>query len=365
MNNVVYLILSIVLSFLITFALTPHVICLAFKKQWFDAVDARKIHHGLIPRVGGMVFVPSALISCIASLAAAVLLENQCLDECQVSLISFGCIFVSLLMIYAEGIVDDIKGVGYKVKFFVHFLCALLVVASGVWINNFYGLFGLYEIPWVFGVPFSILLIMFVINAVNLIDGIDGLCSGLTMVAFLFLATLFYLQDNMAEACLSLSMFGALASYHCFNVFGRVEKHSKIFMGDCGSQVLGLLLGVLAVRYAMYQADNDHSSGTLIVAFSLMIIPCLDVIRVMLGRIRRGANPFLPDKTHIHHLLLAKGWTQRKTRLFIIAVAILFVVLNLVLDARVNVNIVFAIDIALYLLLQQWIVRTKNKVERL
>lgn len=359
MNIIIYLILSFILSFLLTSAVIPQIICIAFKKKWFDTLDARKIHHGLIPRVGGMAFVPSAIATCIMMLVAYCLLgttdeiwpcssSNFCLTSFVINLIALG-------LIYAEGLTDDIKDIGYKVKFMVHFLCAILVVASGIWINNFYGLFGLYEIPWFFGMPFTVLLIVYVINAINLIDGIDGLCSGLTMVAFLFLGSLFYIHGNVIDACLSFSMLGALTSYFWFNVYGKVEKRNKIFMGDCGSQVLGLLLSMLAVKYAMHQAEETSSGDALIVAFSLMIIPCLDVIRVTIGRISRGVNPFLPDKTHIHHLLLARGWSQRKARNFIIVVALFFVILNLLLDTHININIIFIADIMLYMLLLLWI----------
>ena len=364
MNIIIYLILSFILSLLLTAAVIPHIICIAFKKRWFDTLDARKIHHGLIPRIGGMAFVPSAIAASLITLVAYCLLgttnEIWPCSSNKVSLISIAINLLSLGIIYVEGLTDDIKDIGYKVKFIVHFLCAILVVCSGIWVNNFYGLFGLHEIPWFFGMPFTVLLIVYVINAINLIDGIDGLCSGLTMVAFLFLGSLFYKQNNVVDACFSFSMLGALIAYFWFNVYGKVERHTKIFMGDCGSQVLGLLLSMLAVKYAMHQADDNSSSDALIVAFSLMIIPCLDVIRVTIGRINRGVNPFLPDKTHIHHLLLARGWSQRKARNFIIVVAILFVVLNMVLDTHININIIFIADIMLYLLLILWVSKGAN-----
>lgn len=366
MNTIIYLILSLVLGFLITSAVTPYMICLAFKKEWFDTLDTRKIHHGLIPRIGGMAFVPSALVAFVLTFAASTYLGDLTFGgdiSHQLPLSSIVCSFIALWIIYAEGMFDDVKGAGYKIKFLIHFLCALLIVSSGIWVNNFYGLFGLYELPWYFGMPFTVLLIMYIINAINLIDGIDGLCSGLSIVAFMFLGTMFFFEGQLSETLLSMSMLGALIAYFAFNVYGTVERHTKIFMGDCGSQVLGLLLSMLVVRLAMHGGEVTHASHSIIVALAPMVVPCLDVIRVMIGRISRGANPFLPDKTHIHHLLLAKGWSQRKSRTFIILIAIFFIGFNCMLDGKININLIFLADIALYLILQTWISHTLKKVK--
>lgn len=366
MNIIIYLFISLALSFFITSIVTPYIISLAFKKEWFDALDARKIHHGLIPRIGGIAFVPSALIAFVLTFVTSICLDDISFDRNvshQLPLSSIVCCFIALWIIYAEGMFDDVKGVGYKIKFLIHFLCALLIVSSGIWINNFYGLFGLNELPWYVGMPFTVLLIMYIINAINLIDGIDGLCSGLSIVVFLFLGIMFFIENQLAEAILSMSMLGALVAYFRFNVYGKIEQHTKIFMGDCGSQVLGLLLSMLVVRYAMHEEEfSKQLNHTFIVALSPMIVPCLDVIRVMAGRLSRKANPFLPDKTHIHHLLLAKGWSQRKTRLFIIFATVFFIAFNLFLDGKTNINIIFITNIVLYLLLQTWISHNAKQI---
>lgn len=358
MSIIIYLILCIVLSLLITSAIIPYFIYWAYKKKWFDPVNNRKVHKGHIPRVGGMAFVPSALVAYVLTFALSVWLGDVCLDRKtseHFTLSSVICSMIALCTIYAEGVYDDIKEAGYKIKFLVHFLCAILIVASGVWFNSFDGLFGLYEISWFVGMPFTVVFFMYVISAINLIDGIDGLCAGLSGIAFLYLGVLFSLDGRLAEAMLSFSLLGTLMAYFDFNVYGKTQKHTKIFMGDCGSQVLGLLLALLVVRYAMHEGGTIVSDHALILSLSPLIIPCLDVIRVMIGRISRGGNPFLPDKTHIHHLLLAKGWNQRKTRNFIFLIVTFLIVFNLLLSPKIHINVIFATDIVLYIALLLWI----------
>lgn len=352
-HSIVYIIICIVVGAAITLYATPHTIRLAYKRQWFDSLGDRKIHSEIVPRIGGIVFVPALLTACAISFMTSIVLNDESIkDEVYDSdqeVLSFGVI--AMLIIYIEGIIDDIREVGYKQKFLVHFVCALLVVCSGVWLDNLGGLFGLYRIPWYVGMPFSVLLIMYIINAINLIDGVDGLCAGLAMMDFFFIGLLFFLHQELAETCLAMSMFGTLIVFFAFNVYGSIKKRRKIFMGDSGSQVLGLLLSILALTYAA-KAKGDYNSGIAITyAFSMFVIPCLDVIRVMVVRICRGRSPFMPDQSHIHHLLLAKGWSQRKTRNCIFLASTTMTAVNIGLHDKININIISAIDVALYIAL--------------
>ena len=328
-------------------------------------MDGRKVHHGLIPRIGGMAFVPSAMAAFALTAAAAAFSGYDIWKAdggAMVSVSSAICFLVSSGLIYAEGTYDDIKGVGYKVKFLVHFLCATLLVLSGTWLDNLYGLFGLYEIEWYVGMPLTVLFFMYVVSAINLIDGIDGLCAGLAIIAFSYSGMLFYFDNALLEAMLSFSMLGALACFFRYNAHGKAQKHDKLFMGDCGSQTTGLLLALLAVRYCTINKEMPCFSGNaLILSLSPLVIPCLDVLRVMAGRIGRGCNPFLPDQTHIHHLLLAKGWGQRKTRNFIFGFAILIIAADFFLCRKIDANLVLATDVVLYAGLIRWITHSVGR----
>ena len=130
----------------------------------------------------------------------------------------------------------------------------------------------------------------------------------------------------MGEYVYSLIAFatlGAVVQFFYYNVFGKAEKQRKIFMGDTGALTIGILLCFLALKLCSHNAVDMQGINPLVVASAPLIVPCFDVVRVFMGRIRRGNNPFLPDKTHIHHKLMAIGMTPRLTMITIILCSII------------------------------------------
>lgn len=171
-----------------------------------------------------------------------------------------------------------------------------------LWINDLYGLLGIYAIPNWIGIPFTILTIVFITNAINLIDGIDGLASGLSSVALLVFGLLFIEKGLWMYSMLAFSTLGVLVPFFYYNVFGNAERARKIFMGDTGSLTLGYILSFLAIKYSQNNPEViSNTKGTFLIAFSTLIIPAFDVIRVVMVRLRNGKSPFEPDKNHIHH----------------------------------------------------------------
>lgn len=339
----------------LTAVIIPKVILVSFKKKLFDTVDERKVHSGLAPRLGGVAFTPAIIISMALLYGLNSLLHRAVPMDGGITL-RMGFCLCALLLIYLEGITDDLIGVGYRSKFAFQILCSAMVVASGIWENNLYGLFGIHELsPWL-GMPFTVVLLVCLINAVNLIDGIDGLASGLCGVAFFFFGTLFFSAGNELYAVLSFTMLGTLLPFFYFNVFGSAEKKNKIFMGNCGSQTMGLVLGCLAVRYSMCQPGADRElPDALVVAFTPLIIPCLDVIRVMLGRIRRHKNPFLPDHTHIHHKFMGLGMSVRTALVVILMFDAFFILLNMSCLEFLDINLIFLADVVIWCVIHVWL----------
>ena len=351
------ILLGFLLSVAITSLIIPKIILISFKKKLFDTVNERKVHTGVVPRLGGVAFTPAILLS-VGMVFGVTALTGDFGDVENMPAIgsSLALSLCAMMLLYLEGVSDDLIGVGYKAKFVVQILSALMIVLSGVWVNDLYGLFGVYEIPKWVGMPLSVLLIVYCINAINLIDGIDGLASGLSCVALFFMACIFMLIDEYIYALIAFVTLGTLIPFFRFNVFGKADKHNKIFMGDCGSQTIGLILGLLAVRLSMYHADAPfHLPNALVFAFALLIVPCLDVIRVMLGRIRRGKNPFLPDRTHIHHKFLDLGMSHRTAMSTILMLAAFFAIFNLLLISSLNINLLLALNIVLWCLANLWI----------
>ena len=140
-------------------------------------------------------------------------------------------------------------------------------------------------------------------------------------------------------------------------MFGKAEKQQKIFMGDTGALTIGILLCFLAIKLSQHDLGETHGVNPLVMAFAPLIIPCFDVIRVFMGRIRRNKNPFLPDKSHIHHKLIAVGMSTRLTMITIIVCSIIFTALNILLSPYMNVNILLLLDVFVWVVFNVWLTR--------
>lgn len=232
-----------------------------------------------------------------------------------------------------------------------------MIIAGEMYIDNLHGLLGIHGLPVWIGYPLTVLVIVFIINSINLIDGIDGLASGLCGVATLFYGVVFFLLHEYIYAILSFATLGVLVPFFYYNVFGDANKQKKIFMGDTGSLTIGMILCILCLR--LLQCSTTEASAELpnilVLAYSPLLIPCLDVVRVYLHRVRNGKNPFLPDKNHIHHKLLALGMRQRMAMVSIVLVSILFSLCNIFISKYINVTLLVLINVLIWTLLNVWL----------
>ncbi len=337
----------------------PQILLIAFRKQLFDVPDERKIHHSLVPRLGGIAFKPVILFAMFLVIGVNLQLSNENVLELSLDAVCpliFS--FSAMVLLYLVGIADDMIGVKYRAKFIAQILAALMIIAGGTWIDNLHGVLGIYGIsPWV-GYPFTVLVIVFIINAINLIDGIDGLASGLSATASLVYGFTFLMTEDYLYAMLSFATLGVLVPFFYYNVFGDPSKQRKIFMGDTGSLSIGIILAFLSIRIAMYPLNRCIINvNPLILAFTPLFVPCCDVVRVYMRRVRNGKNPFLPDKTHIHHKLLGVGLRQRPAMVTIVSCSLLLVITNILLSKYLNINLILVGDLAFWILVNIWLSR--------
>ena len=261
-------------------------------------------------------------------------------------------------MIYGIGIIDDLVGLKATTKFAVQIATACLLPFTGLYVNDLYGLFGIHEIPYWLGVPLTVFIIVFIDNAINLIDGIDGLAAGLSLLALAGFLTYFIYHGVYVYTytIIIAGMMGALVAFAYFNLFGTAERNNKIFMGDSGSLSLGFTLGFLAVKCAM---DNSYIWPTrpeaIIVPLSLLFVPTADVVRVTLYRLRHHKPIFDADKNHIHHKLMQTGLNQHQTLLVILALSACYIVMNGLLYTIAPTTVIVIIDIALYCIVNTFI----------
>lgn len=368
MENVLIILSGTLLATFMGRLIIPNILIISLRKRLFDVPDSRKVHKRPVPRLGGVMFFPVIVFTmCIMSLTRIIWghLPNEFFTMGIVK--EMLCLFAGLTLLYIVGIGDDLVGIRYRKKFIIQTISAAFFPLAGLYINNFYGLLGIYAVSPCLGVPLTMLLVVFITNAINLIDGIDGLASGISIVALTMLGIFFALGELWIYTLLSFACVGVLIPFFIYNVFGNADRGRKIFMGDTGSLTLGYILSCLVIKYSMYTGSEIHPTDgvPIVIAFSILLVPCLDVIRVVIGRVRRHTNPFKPDKTHIHHKFLAMGFDTRRALILIQLISTLFIASTaLLIQAGVNANIVLLADVAVWTGLNIWFSRVIRKKAR-
>lgn len=351
-NTCVFLLNAVITGFVI-----PKILLVAFKKRLFDVPDERKIHTLPIPRLGGIAFCPVVILSMALLVGVTSWSEKiGVLNRFYPYLTEVSLMTSSSIMLYLVGMCDDLVGVRYKAKFVAQVLAGIMLVVSGLWVSQFEGFLGLTRIPIWLGIPLTIVLVVFIINSVNLIDGIDGLASGLCGVALLYYSIVYSMMNNLVYSIIAIAAFGTLVPFFYYNVFGDVIRGKKIFMGDTGALTTGLLISFMSIKLCSAPMKYTLSEcNPLVVAFAPLMIPCLDVIRVFGNRIMNHKNPFMPDRTHIHHKMLDAGLSQQMALVLILLISIICSVGMVLLSIYINVTILLLVSILLYMALNWWL----------
>ncbi len=327
----------------------PQLLNYAKRKKIYDIPNQRKLHKNPIPRIGGVTFVPSMLLATILAITLLNALAEQHKNLVSTWTLTF---LISLTIIYATGIIDDIIGATPKFKLIAQTIAATLLTTSGLYINNLYGLFGIHAIPTVIAIPLTIILILLITNAINLIDGIDGLAASLTLIALIAFLISFAREGLWVYAVLIAGLAGTLIPYLYYNIFGKIQNNTKLFMGDTGSLTLGYILAFLFVKFAMHNPNvMPFRKESLLLSITILIVPVADVIRVVYIRLRQHKHPFTADKNHIHHKLIQAKFTQHQALIIILLFAISFVPVNIILYkvAQLPVTAILLIDIAIHI----------------
>ena len=325
----------------------PRILVISHKKRLYDVPDARKVHTMPVPRLGGLSFFPVILMSMFLVIGFRLYFWDVNVSGLSFNMLyEYLFLFVGMTLLYLVGVCDDLVGVGYRYKFAVQIAAAFLLVLSGNWFDSFGGLFGIYSVPVWVGVPFTVFIVVYITNAINLIDGIDGLASGLCCIALSVLSVIFFLRGQYVYALLAICTLGILMPFWCYNVFGNANRGHKLFMGDAGSLTLGYVISFLIIHMSVTnEVSPTLSNPYMVIAFSTVLVPLLDVIRVVLHRLREHKNPFLPDKNHFHHKLLRTGMRVRMVMVCIIAISAFFILLNSSLAWRVDITYLFFLNL--------------------
>lgn len=326
-----YILLAALVGMAMTVLSMPFLLKYCRVRGFYDLPGGRKVHHCAVPRLGGLLFMPSMSVG----VAAALLFYGEGFQGIFILKVSTIMMAVGAFLIYIIGTVDDLVGMRAGHKFAIQLVAALVMPLCGLLINNFYGLFGLYELPLWFSYPFTVFVILLVVNSINLIDGIDGLASGLCiciLAAYIFL--FLQMERTFMYALVAAGLLGSLLGFFYFNMWGKAEKGTKTFMGDSGSLFLGYAVAYLSIKYATCNPTVlPYRPDALMVSYTLLLVPTFDVIRVALFRLYRGRPIFGADKTHIHHVVMASGFSMRQAWCIIMALFLFFCGWNALLYA--------------------------------
>ncbi|MDQ7947344.1 MAG: MraY family glycosyltransferase [Pedobacter sp.] len=294
-GHLIYYIAIVGLAFLLSIAGIPSIIFTAVKYRLFDNLDGyRKAHRIHISRLGG--------IAIFCSFTITTLLFATMVDYKQANFL-----ITSSIILFALGLKDDLYGVNPSTKFLLQLVVSIiLVVAGGFRLTSLYGVFYLWEVNVLWGSVFSIIVIIFVNNAFNLIDGVDGLAGTLGALAMLSFGVFFAIADSYSYAFIAFAMFGAIAGFLVFNY-----APAKIFMGDTGSLIIGLVCVILAIKFIELNKVGSlpkpkfYSAPSIAVA--VLLVPIFDSLRIFIVRIIHRKPPFKGDRNHIHHRLQKIG----------------------------------------------------------
>lgn len=336
---------NIIVPFLVAFVATlwihPKVLKIAIMKNLVDNPDARKLQRNPTPVMGGI----AVFFGLILGLASSQIISTSYI---------FIYSAVMMIMLYV-GTIDDILNLSPKLRFIIEIaVIGLLIFVTDGSINNFFGMWGLGALNIWVAVPLTIVACVGIINAINLIDGVNGLSTGFCVLASILFAIFFYHSNNITMCTIAMASMGAIIPFFLHNVFG---KATRMFIGDGGALVMGIIMStfimnILRTDSTGYIYELKHF-GLIPFCLAVLSVPVFDTLRVMSTRILRGTSPFNADKTHLHHLFIDLGFSHIGTTFSILSLNTL-----IVLCWWLSYKLGASIDIQLYIVLSMSILVT-------
>lgn len=300
-------ILSFLVAILSVHWIHPRLVRIALDKNIVDNPNARKLQRRPTPVLGGIaVFFGSVIGLGCASITC----------DCSELFI----VVVAMMIMLYTGTMDDILDLSPVLRFLIEIGTVLLLIfVGGYTLNDFHGLWGLNQIPQGVAIPLTVFAAVGIINAINLIDGVDGLSSGYCILTSLLFGVMFWYVGDRTMGMLAVVAAGSLIPFFFHNVFG---KNSKMFIGDGGTLVMGIVMSVFVIRIlrhgSMSEVYDAANIGLVPFTLAVLSVPVFDTLRVMTTRILKRKSPFHPDKTHLHHMFIRLGCSHAATTLAIL-----------------------------------------------
>jgi len=287
-----YIFLGSVIAFIITFSAIPIIIRIAELKKLMDIPDDRKIHTSPIASLGGIGIFAGFILAILIALP----IGNPLLQF----------MLAAFLVIFFLGLKDDIVVLTATKKFAGQLIAAgILIFKGNLIITGMHGFLGINEFPAAIAVCFTFFTIIVITNSFNLIDGVDGLAGTLGLFSTFIFGSYFFMADELFYAVMAFSLCASMLAFLIFNV-----APAKIFMGDTGSLLLGIVNAILVIKFIEVATRTDAAiplQSAPAVGFAILFVPLFDTLRIFSYRVFHRRSPFSPDKKHVHHLLLERG----------------------------------------------------------
>jgi UDP-GlcNAc:undecaprenyl-phosphate GlcNAc-1-phosphate transferase len=341
LTSMIYLILAVITAFCVVLFATPALIKVAFLKRLFDEPgEARKLHKRVVPTIGGIIIFAATLFACALWFPYDVLATDQLSSGVHL----FQFVVAGMILMFFVGVKDDIIGTAPIKKLAAQIIVSMiLVLMAETRLRSMHGLFGINEIPLWASIFLSLFAMIVIVNAYNLIDGVDGLAAGVGLISASALGAMFVLCGHLVPAILTFSLAGSLAAFLVFNF-----SPAKIFMGDSGSLSIGLLMSILVITFIEMKPVADTALWVdklvnPVVGMAFLAYPLTDTLRIFGYRAMKGVSPFSADRNHLHHLLIDSGMSHTKTVIWIYIANIFVIALAGISSYYFNITVSFII----------------------
>lgn len=357
------LFVPLLLSIGLAMYIIPRILVVSVKKDLNLPPRYTDKGHRNVPRLGGVSLFPILVISVGLAAVSCLMFDWRTLlsGEDEDTFVQFTFAIAGLTTMYLLGVMDDLIGVSLVSKLVIEFLASLLIPLSGLWLDDLHGLLGIYELPYWIGLFGTVMTVMFITNAIPMLDDVDGLASGMAMIAFSVLGALSLIADMPFLLMICSAMVGMLFPFFFRNVMGWRIGWRNIYLGDTGGLTIGYMLSFVVIALSR-QGGYTLPEGIIMVCFGTLLIPMFDVLRVAVMRTVNHRSVFSRDNNHIHHRLMMGGMGPFNVLITILLVSAFFIVLNVVgvwLDW--NLSLLLVGNVACWLVLQVVISYFKNK----
>lgn len=359
--------ISIIVPLLLTIVLAtyiiPRILVVSVKKDLVIPSETKGKGRLRVPRLGGVSLFPILVISVGTTVVLLITLFSLSLleKEDKTTFVQYMFGLAGLTTMYLLGVMDDLLGVSITSKLLIELLAAFLIPLSGLWLNDFHGLLGIFEIPELIGVPITVLTVLYITNAIPMLDDVDGLASGLAIIAFAVLGGVSYQAGEPLLMIVCAAMSGMLMPFFYRNVMVRRIGWRNIYLGDTGGLTIGYVLSFVVIVLSRL-GGTELPEGAFMACFGTLIIPMFDVLRVAVTRMINHRNVFQRDNNHIHHRLIMGGMRPMTVLVTILIISSFFVAFNVIgVWSEWNLSLLLVGDVFAWIIIQLIISYFKNK----